>query len=39
MLEMNNNAVKPAIADQDISAAAENESWNTAALNELIQPL
>ena len=39
MLEMDDNAVKPRIAHQNISASAENESWNTAALNELVQPL
>ena len=39
MLEMNDNAVKPGIAHQDVGASAENESWNTAALNESVQPL
>jgi hypothetical protein len=36
---MNDNAVKPGIAHQNIRASAENESWNSAALNDLIQPL
>lgn len=39
MLEMNHNAVKSSIAHQNIGAPTENELWNTAALNQLIQPL
>jgi hypothetical protein len=39
MLEMNDNAVKSGIAHQDVGASTQNESGDTAALNELIQPL